>query len=341
MDKKYKITVAGCGTISHQWFTYIKTRKDSEIVSLVDINRANAEKIKSQYELKCPVYNNLTSALRDTTPNLVFDLTYVTTHADIVTEALEAECNVFGEKPMALTQSQAKQMIKKAREKGKVYNVLQHRRYVKGFRALKEIITSGVIGKPGFVCADIFTEGDLSSIRNQLEKPMLMDNAVHTFDQARFLLDADPVSVYCESFNPPGSIYKGDAAGICIFEMNNGSVFDYRCQLGIKGCLTTWESTWRVMGSKGTAIWNGGGDAYYEIPDDSGGAETKSYPYRKIIMKPAYTGLENHAGAIHEMFDALENGRKAETNCEDNYKSIQMVFTAEKSAESGKKIVIK
>ena len=338
MNKKYRIAVTGCGAVSHHWIKYIKTRDDVELVSLVDINQANAENIKSLYELQCPIYTNLTSALKETRPNLVFDLTYVTTHVDVVTEALRAGCNVFGEKPMALTQNEADLMIKTAKETGKIYSVLQSRRYVKGFRALKDIVSSGVIGEPGFVCADIFVQGDISSIRNQLEKPMLMDNAVHTFDQARFILNAEPVSVYCQSFNPAGSMYHGDAAGICIFEMSNGSIFDYRCQLGIKGCLTSWESAWRIMGSKGTAMWDGVGDAYYEIPDESKAGSL--YPYKKITVESQYEGPENHAGSISEMFDALEKGRKAETDCEDNYKSIQMVFFAEKSAELGRKVTI-
>ena len=342
MEKKYRITVVGCGAVSHHWLRYVKTRDDSEIVSLVDVNKANAEGIKSLYELQCPIYADLISALKETNPNLLFDLTFVTTHADIVTEALKAGCNVFGEKPMAFTRQQAEQMIKTARETKKAYNVLQNRRYVKGLRSLKEIISSEVIGDPGFVCADIFTQGDLSSIRNQLAKPMLMDNAVHTFDQARFLLGSDPVSVYCASFNPSGSIYRGDAAGICIFEMDNGAVFDYRCQLGIKGCLTSWESTWRIMGSKGTVMWDGEGDAYYEIPDESEDTKNSAYPYKKTVVKSDYSGPESsHAGAIREMFAALEEGRKAETNCEDNFKSIQMVFAAEESAESGTKVYIK
>ena len=340
MQKEFRITVVGCGAISPKWLKYVITRDDSEIVSIVDMNQENAEKAKSLLGLQCPTYKNLTPALKETKPNLVFDLTYVTTHVDIVTEALKAGCNVFGEKPMALTRQQADLMIKTVKETGKVYNVLQHRRYVKGLRALKEIIASGVIGKPGFVCADIFVQGDISSIRNQLEKPMLMDNAVHTFDQARFILDSDPVSVYCASFNPEGSMYHGDAAGICIFEMNNGTVFDYRCQLGINGCLTSWESAWRVMGSKGTAMWDGEGDAYYEIPDSSEAGKAGSYPYKKVIHKSTYNGLEEHSGAIHEMFEALKEGRKAETDCEDNYRSIQMVFAAEESAELGRKVSI-
>ena len=171
MEKKYRIAVVGCGAVSHHWLRYVTTRDDIEIVSLVDPNKANAEDKKSRYGLHCPIYSDLTTALKETSPNLLFDLTYVTTHVDIVTQALKAGCNVFGEKPMALTREQAEKMVLTARETKKTYSVLQNRRYVKGLRALKEIVASGVIGKPGFVCADIFTgEWVETSIRNQLKK---------------------------------------------------------------------------------------------------------------------------------------------------------------------------
>ena len=40
------------------------------------------------------------------------------------------------------------------------------------------------------------------------------------------------------------------------------------------------------------------------------------------------------------MFDALLEGRKAETDCSDNIKSMAMVFAALESAGAGKKVTI-
>lgn len=342
MEAKYRIVVVGCGFISHEWFRYLKTRTDSKVVGLVDMKPENAEKMNLEYGLGAPVFTNLTEALEETSPNLVFDITYVMNHVNIVTEALENRCNVFSEKPMALTPEQAVKMVETAKRTGLKYSILQNRRYNKAMRAMRDTIKAGTIGKPGFVCADIFTSGDLRSIRNKLDKPMMMDNAVHTFDQARFLLGEDASTVYAESLNPEGSIYTGDAAGVCVFRMGENCVFDYRCWLGVEGCHTSWESEWRIIGSKGTMRWDGINAPYYEIPDydyiGNKGNPFAERNYVRIVPETEWNGLESHAGAIQEMFDALEEGRDAETDCKDNLKSMMMVFGALESAEVGKKL---
>ncbi len=53
-----------------------------------------------------------------------------------------------------------------------------------------------------------------------------------------------------------------------------------------------------------------------------------------------WIGNEGHVGCLDEMFMALIEGRKAETDCSDNIKSMAMVFGAIESAKTGKKIIL-
>lgn len=336
-EKRFKILVAGCGAIAVRWMDYTIQRDDCEIVGLVEINPDNAEKMKQKYNLECNIYNDINAALKETDANLVYDLTYVTTHKDIVTTALKAGCDVFGEKPMTLSLEDAREMLETAESCGRTYAVMQNRRYHKGLRALKEVIDSGHIGKPGLICADIFVFADTKSIRNLLEKPMLQDNAVHTFDQARFLVNADAVTAYCHSFNPVGSKYNGDAAGICTFEMSDGSVFSYRCWMGCEGLYTSWESSWRIMGSKGTVVWDGFTMPYYESADH----KNENGEYIRMEATTSWDGKLQHAGCLEDMFSSLIEGHKPGTDCTDNIKSIGMVFASIESAIKSEKVDVK
>jgi predicted dehydrogenase len=239
---------------------------------------------------------------------------------------------------MAFTKEEAIAMVNAAEKYGRTLTIMQNRRFEKGIRALKELIRSGMIGKLGFVCADIFVPEDLNSIRNLLDKPMLQDNAIHTLDQARFLLDADPVTAYCHSFNPVGSKYRGDAAGVCIYEMSDGSVFCFRCMMGVTGCWTSWESEWRIVGSKGTALWDGINNPYCEVL-----TKESVHGHKRIEGTTSWDnqGRTQHGQGLAEMFQALIEGRKFETDCTDNIKSIFMVFAALESAEKAKKVYLK
>jgi len=48
---KFRIIVAGCGNMANTWINYALTRKDAEIVGLVDIKKENAEAMDKYHSL--------------------------------------------------------------------------------------------------------------------------------------------------------------------------------------------------------------------------------------------------------------------------------------------------
>lgn len=53
----------------------------------------------------------------------------------------------------------------------------------------------------------------------QMPDTLLVDMVIHTFDAARFIMNADPSHVYCRPFRPLRTWYKGDASAVAVFEM--------------------------------------------------------------------------------------------------------------------------
>lgn len=336
--EKLKVISVGCGIIANEWMKNALPRKDMEIVALVDIRKEAAEAMAARYELTCPVFTDVAAAIEHTAADIVFDLTIPSSHFQVCTTALEHGCNVFSEKPMAATMAEARGMIRQVERSGKSLTVMQNRRYVPGIRAFREFVRSGQIGTVGYIGADFFIGAHFEGFRAVMDSPLVLDMAIHTFDQARFITGADPVSVYCHEFNPPGSWYKGNASAICIFEMSDGSVFCYRGSWCAEGAPTSWEASWRVTGDRGTAIWDGDNAPYAEIVA-SGNQEGKFIrDYERIDSIDYWKGNHGHAGCLDEMFAALKEGRPAETDCRDNINSVAMVLGAVESARTGKKI---
>lgn len=336
---EFRIVLAGCGSMANEWVKYALSREDAKIVGLMDINPASAESMAERYKIKAGIFTGLEKAIKETGANLVFDVTVPDAHMKTVTNALRLGCDVLGEKPMASSMDEAKLMVRTATETGRTYAVMQNRRYLKKCREFKELISSGTIGKPGFICADFFIGAHFGGFRDIMESPLILDMAIHTFDQARFYTDGDPVSVYCQEFNPEGSWYKCDASAACIFEFSDGSVFCYRGSWCAEGGNTPWEAAWRITGSKGSALWDGLGVPYCEITLPS--EENKFIrDVTRIEAKSAWNGREGHFGCLDEMFSALSEGRKPETGCSDNIKSVAMVFGALKSSREGRKIIL-
>lgn len=331
---KIRVMIIGCGVISCHWFDYTLTRDDCEIAAVVDLNEELAKSECAKRNIVCPVYTDVDVALAEVKPDLVYDLSYVTTHEAISIKCMKAGCHVFSEKPMTVSREAANNLLTTAKETGKAYFIMQNRRYQKPMQALKDLVKSGKLGNLWMISADIFVPADLKSIRNTLANPMLQDNAIHIFDGARFVTGQEPVSVYCHSYNPEQSKYKGNAAGACIYELSEGCVFVYNCVMGVDGCNTSWESSWRVIGSKGSAVWDGVNTPYAEVLNAEGVLE-------HFDLETEWNGQDQHFGCLEEMYAAFLGGYASETNGEDNYKSMSMVFSALESAEKGCKVNVK
>lgn len=341
MNKSFRIAVCGCGNIANTWLSYAIKRKDVEIVALVDIIPENSRIIATKYGLNCKTYESLSEAIKMSGANLVFDLTVPSAHKETVITALELGCDVFGEKPMANTLEEAKIMVDTAVKCGRYYSVMQNYRFNKYIRALKDLLKTGTIGSPGFICADYFYGDHFGGFRQVMDNPFILDICIHTFDQARFILDSDPVSVYCYEFNPLGSWYRGNAAVVCIFEFSNKEVFCLRGSRVAEGALTSWHSSWRIMGTKGTAIWDGKEAPYCEVVLPVRAEDKLVNDFRRIDAKLDWPGKEWHHGALDEMFSSLIEGKKSENDCTDNIKSVSMMVGAVRSALSSEKIFLK
>ncbi|WP_159887830.1 Gfo/Idh/MocA family protein [Paenibacillus puerhi] len=335
---KYKILIVGCGSMANAWASYALAREHTSIVGLVDIKQEFAQAMAERHGLTCGTYTDLTEALEQTGANVVFDVTIPASHFEVCSTALQHGAHVFGEKPMAEAMAQGHELIAIAERTGRSYAVMQNRRYNANIRAFKELVKDGGIGKVGYIGADFFIGAHFGGFREAMASPLILDMAIHTFDQARFLTGADPISVYCHEFNPPGSWYAGHASAICIFEMSDGSVFTYRGSWCSEGLPTSWDAEWRVNGERGTAVWDGHGAPYAEIlvPGDQEGRFTREY--QRVEASYRWQGRAGHDGCLDEMFAALEEGRPAETDCRDNIKSMAMVLGAIDSARTGTKI---
>ncbi|AZK48475.1 Gfo/Idh/MocA family protein [Paenibacillus lentus] len=345
MTMQHRLVVAGCGGMSNVWIKELLKRNDVVIVGLVDVYISQAEKIREVYGLECGVYTGLSQAITDTDADLVIDVTVPDSHYEISTTAMRQGCHVFGEKPMAATMEQARKIIEVSDATGQSLSVMQNRRYDANIRALRELLVSGKIGRVGMINADFFLGPHFGGFRDVMESPLILDMAIHTFDQARFIIDADPVSVYCHEFNPPGSWYQGNASAVCIFEMSDGSVFSYRGSWCAEGAPTSWEANWRIVGEKGTAIWDGIHAPYAEVLVNGvaadADAEKKFIRDTVRIEAPMnWNGKLGHEGCLDEMFLALKEGRAAETDSRDNIHSMAMVLGAIESAKNGQKIML-
>ena len=92
-----------------------------------------------------------------------------------------------------------------------------------------------------------------------------------------------------------------------------------------------------MVGSAGTALWDGEGDPVAEIAQAPEEPELL-YPVTQAEWERTWDGPTGHAGCLDEMFAALVQGRRPETDASDNLKSFAMVLAALASARERSRI---
>lgn len=307
---------------------------------MVDLSEVQARARAAEFGLgHLPTGSDLEAMLRDTAPDAVFDCTVPEAHYGVTLAALAAGCHVLGEKPISDDPAKAREMVAAAARSGRVYAVIQNRRFDRNLRRAKGLLRHPDLGRLTTVHSDFFVGAHFGGFREEMKHVLLKDMAIHTFDAARALTGEDPVSVYCHAWNPPGSWYAHGASAVAVFELTGGVVFTYRGSWSAEGFRTSWESEWRLLGEHGSVRWDGGaglaGEVVAETPD-------LLSTYRALELPPEAPdgALEGHAGVIQNFVHALQTGGVPETVCTDNLKSLEMVFGAVESAETGRRVEI-
>ncbi len=254
-------------------------------------------------------------------------------HVDVTLACLNRGVPVLGEKPMTATLAEARELIEASERTGVLFAVSQSSRYHPGITALRGLVADHT-GAPELVSCQFFRAPRFGGFRDEMPSPLVHDMAIHTFDAARWVIGSDPVSVFCDEFNPSWSWYRGDACASAIFEFANGARFTYAGGWCTDGLETSWECQWRVTGPFGTAVWDGTDPPFAEIRAEADGA------LRSVAGAQDESAPLGIRGALAEFIAALDGGAPPLGECHDNIKSLAMCIAAEQSAATNARVAI-
>lgn len=322
-----KLVQVGAGGMGRAWLGTIAANPDVELVGLVDLDLVAARQAATDHGfVDLEVATSLDELGVLSQADAVVNVTVPVAHHPINVEALFAGLPVLCEKPFAESLPECLSMVAAAEATEKLIMVSQSRRYFRNLDAYGRQIEQ--VGPIGSLTCEFFKAPRFGGFRDEMAEPLLIDMAIHQFDLARKLLDAEPVSVYCESFNPSWSWYAGSAAADAIFQFDNGARFAFNGSWCSTGQETSWNGSWRASGPGGTALWDG---------DNLPLAETAEGE-----AVPAVIGDEQEqiAGSLVEFVSAVRTGGTPQSVGRSNVLSVAMVAAAVASSASGGRIDI-
>jgi predicted dehydrogenase len=322
-----RVALIGAGSMGRNWLRLLSDDSSVELVGIVDLDLVTAQEAAASVDrADLVVARSLDVLIASTRVEAVVNVTVPGAHHVINLEALALGLAVLCEKPVVPTVAQALDLAAAAQVSGRLLMTSQSRRY---YRTLDEFkLAVGGLGRIGLLSCEFHTGPHFGGFRDEMDHPLLLDMAIHAFDCARFVLGSQPVSVYCDEFNPSWSWYDGDAATVTVFEMSDGTRFVYTGSWCNQGQPTSWNGAWTARGARGAASWDGSSSPSVDItaptPEAAGavsGSESSTRP-------------EEIAGALQEFVSALRSGRTPYGDIHSNVWSLAMVESAVASAES-------
>jgi len=320
-----RVVLVGAGNMGRHWLDVIAETPEVELVGLVDLDLPLARRALAERGLSVAVGDSLTQVAGDAGAQAVIDVTVPPAHHAVNTEALFAGLPVLCEKPIAPTVAQSLSLAAAAEASSQLLMTSQSRRYYAALAELKDAL--GALGPIGIVTTEFFKAPHFGGFRDEMAHPLLVDMAIHAFDMSRYLLDAEPVSVDCRTFNPSWSWYRGDAAATAVFEFEGGTRYTFTGSWCSPGFETSWNGSWRISGAGGTALWDGEGRPEVEYVEGAGPGDVTRATLPTAVRPEI-------AGALDEFVDALRTGLTPSGDVHANVFSLAMVEGAVRSAET-------
>lgn len=332
-----RAVMVGCGAMSKGWLRALtetpELREAVEMVGFVDLDAGlAAERAAATGDGRASSGCDLEAMLSETSPDLVFDIVVPAARRNVVETAFAHGCHVLSEKPLAPSLAEARELIARSEQAGRLHGIVQNRRWLPGIRRARALLRSGELGELTAVHSDFFIGAHFGGFREEMAHVLLMDMAIHTFDAARYLTGLDATGVYCRETNPRGSWYATGASAEALFDMQQDVTFSYRGSWAAEGANTAWEANWRVIGTRGTLLWDGNeGFEAHRVTSDEGFLR----PLEPVAVPELEEEIaEGHAGVLLDFVRAVQEGRAPLTPGTDNIKSLAMVLGAIESAES-------
>jgi predicted dehydrogenase len=117
-DKKLRVAVIGCGSVSNRYLPQLQSSSLIEVVSLCDIKYERALAQNKQYNVKAAAYPNIDAMLKGVPFDMMVTLTDMQVHGELNKKALLAGKHVWSEKPMANTYAEGKALLDLSKSKG-------------------------------------------------------------------------------------------------------------------------------------------------------------------------------------------------------------------------------
>jgi len=349
-----RVAIVGCGRISNLHQLGYRGREDARIVAVCDTNKSHAKKKAKEWGVE-KVYTDFAQVLEDREVDAVELLTPHHLHCPMTLQACQAGKHVSVQKPMALSASEADEMIAAADKAGVTLRVYETFVYYAPAMRARQMIEAGEIGN---VCAvrmhvntgtgntawDVPLSAQLWRFNEKKcgGGPLVFDHGYHLFSLGYYLggpvekvfawIDQSPVE-------EAGGIVKIDAPAMIMFQFKSAHSYgqldiEHTPRMRIYSDYYADDNRIEVIGEKGILFINRYTTRTVDLPELMLFKDGKTRPV-------PVEGVEWHDSFIattHDFIEKLKTGGQPRLDGPTGKAVLQFTLAALQSAATGKEV---
>jgi predicted dehydrogenase len=162
-----RIAVIGYGHWGPNLVRNLNRVPGARVSAICDLDQAKLEKVRS-HPSGVHLTTNYLDILEKHWADAVAIATYASAHYAVARDCLEAGLQVFVEKPMCMSESQAEELVNLARAHNRILMVGHLLKYHPAIRYLKEYLDTGKLGEPLYIYSQRLNLGEVRKEENAM-----------------------------------------------------------------------------------------------------------------------------------------------------------------------------
>lgn len=325
--------------ISRNHLRVLKSLKDIEISSVVDIKKDRADAAAKKYG--CKAFYDFETMLKEDKPDSIHICTPHYLHVPMAVAALERGIHVLCEKPCAISE-EGLRLLRQTQDKSNArFGVCFQNRYIGSVKAVKELTDKKIFGEITAIRAFVHWSRDENYYSDgwhgTLDKEgggVAVNQAIHTQDLMRYFAGDDAESVTAHIFND-------HLKGVIEVEDTVHALFTYKNGVtALLNATTAFTDNLPVMLDiicKRGSLRIEGNNAYATVLGKTKKLRIKS---KEGFIGKSYWG-NGHYPLIRDFYDCIKSGRSFPTDAFEGGKAVEEVLAIYKSSETGEKVFLK